>query len=145
MEEIVIKIKNKIAYNPKEEIVCGNNDYQIKFEFDEEWNAYPQKTARFKYNGTSKDVPFSGDTVQVPKIIKAQELLAGVFTEDLASTDAAIKCKYSCTSVDGLPEPPTEDAYSLIMKEFNKIVGDIDDALDELHEYAQRVIGGGEA
>lgn len=152
MELINITVKKKIAYDPKETIVCGNKDYAIRFIFDDEWSAYPTKTARFSYNGTHEDIPFSGDTVEVPKLRKVQQLEVGVFTEDISTVGAVIKCKYDITSKDGAPATPSEDVYSLLMKEVNdsfkevnELIGDIGDALDELHEYAQQLIDGGEA
>lgn len=48
---ILVSVKNKIAEtmnNPA--YICGNSDYVIRFDFDEEWAGYDVKTARFRYS-----------------------------------------------------------------------------------------------
>lgn len=77
-------------------IVCGNNDYTIKFTFDSEWEKYTEKTARFIWNGRYYDQVFQGDTCAVPIITNADEVMVGVYAGELNTTTRAhIPCERS--------------------------------------------------
>lgn len=47
--DIIIRNKTASAVNPPC-IVCGNSDYNVKFNFDEEWQAHNNKIGVFAYN-----------------------------------------------------------------------------------------------
>ena len=98
MKTLHIIVANKIAtYSHRGgDIVCGNSDYQIEFTFDEEWDAYPQKTARFIWNGKYVDVTFSGTVCPVPIVANTDRLEVGVYAKDLCTTTSAvITCRRS--------------------------------------------------
>lgn len=98
MKKLHVIVANKIAtYSQRGgDIVCGNSDYQIEFTFDDEWGAYSQKTARFIWNGKSKDVVFTGTLCPVPILANTDRLEVGVFVENLSTTTSAvIACKKS--------------------------------------------------
>lgn len=98
MKTLHIIVANKIAtYSSRGgEIVCGNSDYQIKFNFDTEWDAYETKTARFIWNGKYKDVVFTGAVCPVPIVANTDRLEVGVYAEDISTTTSAvINCKRS--------------------------------------------------
>lgn len=110
MKILHITVKNKIATYAKRDgdIVCGNGDYQVKFTFDEEWDASSEKTARFIWNGKYYDVKFTGDTCDVPVITNADSVQVGVYTEDDAlqtTTSAVIGCKRSVRCGGGTEHP----------------------------------------
>jgi hypothetical protein len=77
---INIKIEKRIAtYIPSDEIpVCGSNLDTVKFTFDKEWDAYPDKFARFIYGTDHHDEPIDGDTCKVPMFINVKKVLIGV-------------------------------------------------------------------
>lgn len=117
MSIINITIRNKIAQNPTKEIVCGNSDYVVYFDFDEEWASHTVKTARFVFNGKFVDVVFEGNTVNMPVVYDAITCAVGVFAGDLATTTPAIvRCKKSILCDDGVPADPPEDVYNQIME-----------------------------
>lgn len=91
MQLLNVTITNKVAVYSKRggDIVCGNDDYQIRFNFDAEWDAYSSKTARFSWNGQYKDVDFTGDTVTVPALFNTSVLLVGVYAGDISTTTRA--------------------------------------------------------
>ena len=60
-------------------IICGNSDYQVKFNFDPAWDDHAQKTARFEWNGRYVDVEFTGDTCEVPVVDNTKNLFVGVY------------------------------------------------------------------
>lgn len=120
MKTIEIVVRDKIAYSPPDEIVCGNSDYNVRFVFDEEWADYTVKTARFIFNGKHEDCVFEGDTVSVPIITKTLTLAVGVFAGDLrTSTPALIKTRKSILCDEGLPPDPSPDVYAQIMELLN--------------------------
>lgn len=69
--DIIIRNKTASAVNPPC-IVCGNSDYNVKFDFDDEWQAHTKKIGVFAYNRCgewqSEKVLFEGDTCPVPAL-----------------------------------------------------------------------------
>lgn len=124
MEYIKISVKNKIATAPQDAlIVCGNSDYFVEFEFDDEWAESNIKTARFYYNFCHQDIVFEGNTCQVPVLAETQLLKVGVFTDNVrTTTDAEIKCQYSIKKYGGNVVEPSEDVYAQIMELLNKYI-----------------------
>ena len=120
MPTINIRIENRIASSPEDVIICGNNDYLIQFDFDEEWDGYSVKTARFSYGGTYDDVIFEGNMVRCPIVQGVKILAVGVFAGDLkTTTPACILCEKSILCDGGEPAPPREDVYAQIMELLN--------------------------
>ena len=78
---IPVRIRNRRAEADPDfsAVVCGNSDYEVRFDFDSEWDAFAQKTARFAFrrNGHAYayDVPFSGDRCAVP-VLRAVDLVS---------------------------------------------------------------------
>lgn len=105
MRELHIDIRNKVAtYNSRDGvIVCRNNNYKIRFTFDEEWNEHSAKQARFIWNNKYLDVVFTGDTVTVPIISQATMLTVGVYAGEKlrTTTPATIPCLLSILCVSG--------------------------------------------
>ena len=55
--ELCINIKDKIAVaDSASVVVCDNSDYVVHFVFDEPWNAYVLKTARFFWIENGKEI-----------------------------------------------------------------------------------------
>lgn len=104
MKNLHITVSDKIAtyQNRDGAIVCGNNDYQIVFNFDAEWDEHPKKIARFVWNGERHDVEFENtNECPVPIIKGATSVIVGVYAgDDLSSTPVIIPCKRSilCSS-----------------------------------------------
>lgn len=68
MNYINITVRGKIARaEGRARVVCGNSDYAVRFDFDEEWSEYAVKTARFvSEDGSYTDVQFEGEDCAVP-------------------------------------------------------------------------------
>lgn len=114
---IDIPIENKIAKSPEDIIVCGNSTYQIRFSFDEEWEGYQFKTARFIWNGKPQDVVFEGNLCNVPVITNTTLVEVGVYAGDLhTTTPAYIEAKKSILCGGGTPEAPKPDVYAQLME-----------------------------
>ena len=129
---IQIAVKNKIATAEKKTIICGNSDYSVQFSFDEEWGAYPIKTARFYWGSHYKDVIFEGDTCPVPIIQNATLCEVGAYAGELhTTTPAVILCKKSILCKDGTPKTEEPDVYSQLMEELNQEIGKAQEAATE--------------
>lgn len=78
-------------------IVCGNGKYRIRFTFDSEWDAFPDKIVRFLWAGRYTDIEFTGNEVDVPTVRGAEELKVGVYTDEgpYTTTAAVIPCEKS--------------------------------------------------
>lgn len=118
----VIDIRNKRAKNlSKIKYVCGNTDYLVAFDLDEDWSGVETKTARFHVSdGTVIDTPFTGSTCPFPKIMDAYRVDVGIFANNLkTSTNAIVECERSALSNDGPPPNPAPDVYARIMELLN--------------------------
>lgn len=121
--DINITVRNKIAILVNPIIaVCGNSDYVVKFDFDSEWDAFENKTARFKYNGEYIDIIFTGNECNMPVIKNAYRVEIGVYAGDLHTTTSAfLIMKKSVTSDNGAPAAPAPDVYDQLMQRMNEI------------------------
>lgn len=120
MPEIKITIRDKVAIANGVVYVCGNSDYTLAFDFDEEWGEYETKTARFVYGEKYTDVVFSGNTCQVPVLTNLYGFKVGVFAGDLhTTTPAKVAAKKSILCDKGAPADPAPDVYNQIMKMLN--------------------------
>lgn len=121
------KIASHMGNNP---YVCGNSDFKVVFDFDEEWSAFPNKTARFISGSKYQDVIFSGNECAVPIISNAYNIKVGVFAGELhTTTPAEIPAVRSILCGTGTPVAPSEDVYAQIMDLLNGLNQDIGDAV----------------
>lgn len=98
MKTLRINVKDKIAnfFQRDGVIVCGNKGYTIAFTFDEEWEEYTTKTARFIWNGKYYDQQFTDNECPVPVINDTTNVTVGVYAGDLkTTTPAEIPCLIS--------------------------------------------------
>ena len=124
MNYINITVRGKIARAEEHaRVVCGNSDYTVRFDFDEEWAEYALKTARFvTEDGSYTDVQFEGSDCTVPILRNTRTLLVGVFAGNLRTTTAALIHAVPCiTDPDGTPADPTPDVYNQLMERFDKM------------------------
>lgn len=94
-------------------IVCGNSGYFIEFAFDSEWDGHDEKTARFVYVQDGilryKDVPFTGNTVEVPPLSGVMDVRVGVYAGGLCmTTQTRIQCEASVRCGVGSPADPQQ-------------------------------------
>ena len=137
---INISVKNHVAKQTDQTIyVCGNSDFTIKFDFDDEWKQYDVKTACFIYGDTYTEMVFRGDTCAVPTIINTYRIKVGVFAGDLStSTPAYISAKKSILCGTGIPVAPTDDVYNQIIDMLKDIQGvDPDEVADIVNKYME--------
>ena len=119
--EIVITVRDKIAYVQDDpEIICGNTDYAVQFDFDAEWDVYTEKTAHFAYISDGKpqfyDVIFEGDSVIIPPLYRTNEVLIGVYAGNIrTTTPAAVPCLPCITDGQPVHPDPPPDVYAQLL------------------------------
>lgn len=121
MHYINITVREKSARaDDRARIVCGNSDYAVRFDFDEEWEAYDLKTARFiTEGGFFTDVQFTGSDCAVPVLTGTRTLLVGVFAGDVRTTTPAYIPAIPCiTDTGGIPAAPPPDVYAQLTSRF---------------------------
>ncbi len=118
-----VKVRGKIAAAEyTEPYVCDNSDYEIEFDFSEEWQVYELKTARFAYGGKMQDIIFEGSHCGVPRMSGICSFKVGVFAGDLSTTTPAyIEARASILSEGGTPAAPAPDVYDQLMQRMNEI------------------------
>lgn len=123
--DIIIRDKTASAVNPPC-IVCGNSDYNVKFNFDEEWQAHTNKIGVFAYNRCgewqSEKVLFEGDICPVPALHGVRSVWIGVTAGDVrTSTPADVPCRMGATDFSDTTEKPPEDIWAQILDKLDTV------------------------
>lgn len=123
--DIIIRNKTASAVNPPC-IVCGNSDYNVKFDFDDEWQAHNNKIGVFAYNRDgewqSEKVLFEGDTCPVPALHGVRSVWIGVTAGDVrTSTPADVPCRMGATDFSDTTEKPSEDIWAQILDKLDTV------------------------
>ncbi len=123
MQQIEISITNRRArLAASTKYICGNSDFVIVFSFDDEWDRFAVKTARFQWNERYVDVVFEGCTCPVPVLEEGSCMEIGVYAGlDVSSavlyvtTPAFVPMEKSIRSRGGVAqEPPVPGVYDQI-------------------------------
>ena len=69
MTHLHVKVTEKTAYYTGPMPVCGNSDYMVEWELDQEWDDRQSKTMRVVFpDGRYQDTLFSGTSVALPAV-----------------------------------------------------------------------------
>lgn len=137
MPNIDLTVKDKRA-DGTGVIVCGNSDYTVTWELDEEWVDYDTKTMRVCLaDGTYIDTVFSGTVCPVPVLSVTGWVSIGLFAGDIhTSTPATLIAVEAITTPAGSPAAPTEDVYAQIMERLAELEAiDTEDIEKAVREY----------
>ena len=123
MPEIKIKIRDKRAGGTGT-VICGNSDYTVVWDLDDEWTPYGTKTMRVNLaDGTYQDVVFSGDTAALPVLSTPGWASVGLYAGDLHTSRAAdLWVLPSVTTPGGAPADPAEDVYDQLTEKLNRLI-----------------------
>lgn len=123
MPEIKIKIRDKRAGGTGT-VICGNSDYTVVWDLDDEWTPYGTKTMRVNLaDGTYQDVVFSGDTAALPALSSPGWASVGLYAGDLHTSRAAdLRVLPSVTTPGGAPADPAEDVYDQLTEKLNRLI-----------------------
>lgn len=120
---IEITIRNKVARIASSPIIVGKNkDYIVRFDFDEDWDKYDTKTARFSQDGEYQDIIFAGNECSMPALDGGKVVEIGVYAGDISTTTPAyLKVHKSIIDDDGVPADPQPDVYAQLMERLNEL------------------------
>ena len=123
MPEIKIKIRDKRAGGTGT-IICGNSDYTVAWDLDQEWEPYSAKTMRVNLaDGTYQNVVFTGNTAALPVLSTPGWASVGLYAGDLHTSRAAdLRVLPSVTTPGGAPADPAEDVYAQITEKLNQLI-----------------------
>ena len=123
MPEIKIKIRDKRAGGTGT-VICGNSDYTVAWDLDQEWEPYSAKTMRVNLaDGTYRDVVFTGNTAALPVLSTPGWASVGLYAGDLHTSRAAdLRVLPSVTTPGGAPADPAEDVYAQITEKLNQLI-----------------------
>lgn len=120
---IEITIRNKVARIASSPIIVGKNkDYIVRFNFDEDWDKYDTKTARFSQDDEYQDIIFTGNECSMPALDGGKVVEIGVYAGDISTTTPAyLKVQKSIIDDDGVPAEPQPDVYAQLMERLNEL------------------------
>ena len=123
---IKISVRDRIAWQTnRKDYICGNGDFTVEFNFDDEWENSPNKTARFIHGEKHTDVLFTGNKCTVPIITGVKSMEVGVYADNLRTTTAAkVLCKASILCKNGITADPPPDVYAQVMELLKNGVSD---------------------
>lgn len=123
MPEIKIKIRDKRAGGTGT-VICGNSDYTVVWDLDDEWTPYGTRTMRVNLaDGSYQDVVFTGSTAALPVLSTPGWASVGLYAGDLHTSRAAdLRVLPSVTTPGGAPADPAEDVYAQITEKLNQLI-----------------------
>lgn len=125
MPTIDISVRNRIATALRGQcIICGNSDYTIAFDLDDEWNSIENKVAVFvtTTHGETRHerILFTGNSCRVPVLRDINIVDIGIEAGNVrTTTPARIKCAACITDRAGIPQEPTPDIYTQIISKLD--------------------------
>ena len=126
--QLNIEIRGKVATLTSQNfrLVGGNSDYEVVFDFDEEWDNYPAKTAMFVFGDHSIKKPFTDNVCEGVEIFGATAVAIGVFAGDIITTKGAfVPVELSIRDMGAPPREPTQDEYDELMDLLNRYLNAI--------------------
>lgn len=127
MPTINVTVRNRIATAQRWQcIICGNSDYIVDFDLDDEWNDMPNKVAVFVTNTRGnirhERVLFDGSTCGIPVLRGVNMVDIGIEAGDIRTTTPAhVKCEACITDRAGMPQEPENNVYGQILAMTNDI------------------------
>lgn len=124
MSNIHINIRDKLPQYEPVTLLCGNSDYRVVWELDEEWAPYDSKTMRVCLaDGTYQDVLFQGQEAALPVLNVPGWISIGLYAGEIhTSRGAELRVLPSITTEGGIPAAPAEDVYAQLMEQL-RILG----------------------
>lgn len=119
---ITIQVRGRIAsVRDAPEIVCGNNDYVLQFDWDSEWDAFESATCCivcFTADGEARsEITVSEGTVALPALHNVSAIEVGLTAGDVrTTTPARISCLPCITDGNAAEAAPVFDVYNAMME-----------------------------
>ena len=126
MPEITVKVRDKIAQTEgTPEIVNGNSDYTVTFDFDAAWDGAENLTAHIRYLRGGLPVhdaiPITDGACNLPAVYGTDAVQIGVSGGSIqTSTPAAVPCLLCAADLPGVPARVPRDIFSELMRMLNQ-------------------------
>lgn len=110
-----ITVRQKIATGDDTYIVCGNSDYTVHWDLDDEWAEYPKKTMLVRTDSSPNPytVQFTGTDAEIPALYNTRRCVIGLMAGDVRTTTGAMfVCLPSVRDASDVPVEPPADVYA---------------------------------
>lgn len=110
-----ITVRQKIATGDDTYIVCGNSDYTVHWDLDDEWAEYNEKTMLVRVDNSPNPytVQFTGTDSTLPALSNTRRCVIGLMAGDVRTTTGAMfVCLPSARDASGAPVEPPADVYA---------------------------------
>lgn len=110
-----ITVRQKIATGDDTYIVCGNSDYTVHWDLDDEWSEYNEKTMLVRVDNSPHPytVQFTGTDAELPALYNTRRCVIGLMAGDVRTTTGAMfVCLPSARDASGAPVEPPADVYA---------------------------------
>lgn len=116
--ELLVTIRNKRAAGDGQIIVCDNDDYTVRFDWDAEWDGLSPMMLVVCHDGTTYSRPVLGGVAALP-YLRAKCCMIGLVAGDMRTTTGALYlCTPSVRDGSGTYSEPPEDVYSQLLAMF---------------------------
>lgn len=124
--EILIEVRDRLpVVRTCVDLITYNSDYYIRFDFDDEWNAYEHKTVYFvNEDGSYTSAIMSGDTCDFPMVQnERRRVFIGVQAGNLKTTRPCHVNVFDSIAdlLNQKIAPPSDDVYAQIMDIINDL------------------------
>lgn len=115
-----ITVRQKIATGDDTYIVCGNSDYTVHWDLDDEWAEYPKKTMLVRTDSSPNPytVQFTGTDAELPALYNTRRCVIGLMAGDVRTTTGAMfVCLPGVRDASGAPVEPPADVYAQLVSQ----------------------------
>lgn len=116
-----ITVRQKIATGDDTYIVCGNSDYTVHWDLDDEWAEYAEKTMLVVLDsGEAYSIQFTGVEAALPALPNTRRCVIGLMAGDVRTTTGAMFiCRPSIRDASGVPVEPPADVYAQLVSQLS--------------------------
>lgn len=116
-----ITVRQKIATGDDTYIVCGNSDYTVHWDLDDEWTEYAEKTMLVVLDsGEAYSIQFTGTEAALPALPNTRRCVIGLMAGDVRTTTGAMfVCRPSIRDASGVPVEPPADVYAQLVSQLS--------------------------
>lgn len=116
-----IIVRQKIATGDDTYIVCGNSDYTVHWDLDDEWAEYAEKTMLVVLDsGEAYSIQFTGVEAALPALPNTRRCVIGLMAGDVRTTTGAMFiCRPSIRDASGVPVEPPADVYAQLVSQLS--------------------------
>nr|DAG46592.1 MAG TPA: nucleoid-associated protein [Caudoviricetes sp.] len=122
-----ITVRQKIATGDDTYIVCGNSDYTVHWDLDDEWAEYNEKTMLVRVDNSPNPytVQFTGTDAELPALYNTRRCVIGLMAGDVRTTTGAMfVCLPSARDASGVPVGPPADVYAQLVSQLSRKISE---------------------